>query len=113
MHVNQAWNENIRGGAPKKQSDFIMRLKKKHKRAKLPNTVTIDSVYEKKFLSLSSVIEAVIIDAFILPGIIHAFLLLVNINLRGTIVGFCYPVRIKQYNILYDLAPSLSVVWMS
>ncbi|KAL0348587.1 UNVERIFIED_CONTAM: hypothetical protein Sangu_1086500 [Sesamum angustifolium] len=64
----QAWNEYNRSGAPKKQPDFIAKLKRKHKRAKLPNTITIDSIYEKKFLSLSSVIEAVIIDAFTLPG---------------------------------------------
>ncbi|KAL8517835.1 hypothetical protein ACS0TY_009227 [Phlomoides rotata] len=54
--------EQNRSGAPKKQSDFIAKLKKKHKRAKLPNTITIDSIYEKKFLSLSSVIEAVILS---------------------------------------------------
>ncbi|KAL8481356.1 hypothetical protein ACS0TY_027753 [Phlomoides rotata] len=66
--LSLAWNEQNRSGAPKKQSDFIAKLKKKHKRAKLPNTITIDSIYEKKFLSLSSVIEAVILDAFILPG---------------------------------------------
>uniref|UniRef100_A0A0V0HW61 Putative ovule protein n=1 Tax=Solanum chacoense TaxID=4108 RepID=A0A0V0HW61_SOLCH len=47
---------------------MYFQLKKKHKRAKLPNTVTIDSIYEKKFLSLNSVIEAVIIDTYILPG---------------------------------------------
>lgn len=35
---------------------------------KLPNTVTIDSIYEKNFLSLSSVLEAVVVDAFVLPG---------------------------------------------
>ncbi|XP_059280771.1 uncharacterized protein LOC132034439 [Lycium ferocissimum] len=64
----QAWNELNRSGAPKKQSECISQLKKKHKRAKLPNTVTIDSIYEKKFLSLNSVIEAVIIDTYILPG---------------------------------------------
>ncbi|XP_055818405.1 uncharacterized protein LOC129887359 isoform X2 [Solanum dulcamara] len=64
----QAWNELNRSGAPKKQSECIFQLKKKHKRAKLPNTVTIDSIYEKKFLSLNSVIEAVIIDTYILPG---------------------------------------------
>ncbi|KAL8514265.1 hypothetical protein ACS0TY_013399 [Phlomoides rotata] len=45
-----------------KKSDFIAKLKKKHKMAKLPNTITIDSIYEKKFLSLSSVIEAVILS---------------------------------------------------
>ncbi|XP_027774018.1 uncharacterized protein LOC107008441 isoform X2 [Solanum pennellii] len=64
----QAWNELNKSGAPKKQSECILQLKKKHKRAKLPNTVTIDSIYEKKFLSLNSVIEAVIIDTYILPG---------------------------------------------
>lgn len=64
----QAWNELNRSGAPKKQSECILQLKEKHKRAKLPNTVTIDSIYEKKFLSLNSVIEAVIIDTYILPG---------------------------------------------
>lgn len=67
----QAWNEQNRSGAPKKQSDFIAKLKKKHKRAKLTNTITIDSIYEKKFLPLSSVIEAVIVDAFVLPGMLH------------------------------------------
>lgn len=66
----QAWNEQNRSGAPKKQSEFIVNLKKKHKRAKLTNTITIDSIYEKKFLPLSSVIEAVIVDAFVLPGIL-------------------------------------------
>ncbi|KAA8527373.1 hypothetical protein F0562_034912 [Nyssa sinensis] len=64
----QAWNEQHRTGAPKKRPECINQLKKKHKRAKLPNTVTIDSIYEKNFLSLSSVLEAVIVDAFLLPG---------------------------------------------
>ncbi|CAK9138901.1 unnamed protein product [Ilex paraguariensis] len=66
--LSQAWNEQHKSGAPKKRPEFINQLKKKHKRAKLPNTVTIDSIYEKKFLSLSSVVEAVIVDAFVLPG---------------------------------------------
>ncbi|GFQ01767.1 hypothetical protein PHJA_002320600 [Phtheirospermum japonicum] len=66
--LSLAWHEQNRSGAPKKQSDIVARLKKKHKRAKLHNTVTIDSIYEKKFLSLSSVIEAVVTDAFTLPG---------------------------------------------
>ncbi|KAL2464250.1 Nucleic acid-binding proteins superfamily [Forsythia ovata] len=66
--LSQAWYEQNRSGALKKQPECITQLKKKHRRGKLPNTVTIDSIYEKKFLSLSSVIEGVIIDAFILPG---------------------------------------------
>ncbi|XP_059646565.1 uncharacterized protein LOC132293205 [Cornus florida] len=66
--LSQAWSEQRRTVAPNKRPDCINELKKKHKRVKLPNTVTIDSIYEKKFLSLSSVIEAVIVDSFILPG---------------------------------------------
>ncbi|XP_047317426.1 uncharacterized protein LOC124920892 isoform X2 [Impatiens glandulifera] len=65
--LSQAWNEQNRIGAPKKQPECISMLKK-NKRSKLPNTVTIDSIYEKKFLSLNSVLEAIIIDAFVLPG---------------------------------------------
>ncbi|KAL3508164.1 hypothetical protein ACH5RR_033546 [Cinchona calisaya] len=66
--LSQAWNEQNRGRAPKKRPECVNRLKEKHKRVKLPSTVTIDSIYEKRFLSLSSVIEAVIVDAYILPG---------------------------------------------
>ncbi|XP_057809720.1 uncharacterized protein LOC131024227 [Salvia miltiorrhiza] len=66
--LSLAWNEQNKSGAPKKQSDIIAKLKKKHKRGKLANTITIDSIYEKKFLQLSSVIEAIIVDAFVLPG---------------------------------------------
>ncbi|XP_022863253.1 uncharacterized protein LOC111383377 [Olea europaea var. sylvestris] len=64
----QAWYEQNRSGTLKKQPECVIQLMKKHRRGKLPNTVTIDSIYEKKFLSLSSVIEGVVIDAFILPG---------------------------------------------
>ena len=64
----QAWNEQHRARAPRKRPECINQLKKKHGRKKLPNTVSIDSIYEKSFLSLSSVLEAVIVDAFLLPG---------------------------------------------
>jgi len=73
----KAWSEQRRVGAPKKSLEIIKHLKKNNLRAKLPNTVTIDSIYEKNFLSLSSVLEAVIIDAFVLPGTLelkHFFL---------------------------------------
>ncbi|KAJ9699787.1 hypothetical protein PVL29_005586 [Vitis rotundifolia] len=66
--LSQAWNEQHRAGAPRKRPECINQLKKKHGRKKLPNTVSIDSIYEKSFLSLSSVLEAVIVDAFLLPG---------------------------------------------
>ena len=58
----KAWSEQRRSGASKKRPEIISHLKKKHRRNKLANTVTIDSVYEKNFLSLNSVLEAVIVD---------------------------------------------------
>jgi hypothetical protein len=39
-------------------------------RRRLPRTVTIDSIHEKNFLSPKSVLEAVVIDVFVLPGIL-------------------------------------------
>ncbi|GLT71029.1 hypothetical protein SLA2020_430740 [Shorea laevis] len=66
--LSQAWNEQHRRGAPKRVPECINQLKKKHRRTKLPNTISIDAIYERNFLSLTSVLEAVIIDAFALPG---------------------------------------------
>ncbi|XP_039040261.1 uncharacterized protein LOC120178507 [Hibiscus syriacus] len=66
--LSQAWGEQQRAGGPKKRPQIINQMKRKNRRAKLPNTVTIDSMYEKNFLSLSSVLEAVIVDAYVLPG---------------------------------------------
>ncbi|GAV70858.1 hypothetical protein CFOL_v3_14356 [Cephalotus follicularis] len=66
--ISQAWSEQNRAGAPKKRAEWINQLKRKNRRRKLPKTVTIDSLYEKNFLSLSGVLEAVIVDAFLLPG---------------------------------------------
>ncbi|CAL5346860.1 unnamed protein product [Camellia sinensis] len=67
--LSQAWNEQQKIGVSRKRPECINQLKKKHKRLKLPNTVTIDSIYEKNFLSLNSVLEAVIVDAFLLPDV--------------------------------------------
>ncbi|CAM8889549.1 unnamed protein product [Rhodiola kirilowii] len=64
----QAWDEQQRTGGSKKRPECIDRLNKKHRRTKLVNTVTIDSIYEKHFLSLNSVLEVVVVDAFLLPG---------------------------------------------
>ncbi|KAI9123199.1 hypothetical protein K1719_006088 [Acacia pycnantha] len=66
--LSLAWSEQRRVGAPKKRLEFIKHLKRNYRRTKLPNTVTIDSIYEKNFLALNSVLEAVIVDAFVLPG---------------------------------------------
>ncbi|KAG6519772.1 hypothetical protein ZIOFF_023280 [Zingiber officinale] len=64
----QAWIEQRRYMTSKKKLEWKIPLEKRHKRMKLPHTVTIDSIYEKNFLSPSSVIEAVVIDTFLLPG---------------------------------------------
>ncbi|KAL8153669.1 hypothetical protein V2J09_011429 [Rumex salicifolius] len=66
--ISQTWSEQRRSFAPGKRPECINKLKKKHRRSKLPNWVSIDSIYEKNFLSLNSVLDAVIIDAFLLPG---------------------------------------------
>ncbi|KAK6930277.1 Cell division control protein 24, OB domain 2 [Dillenia turbinata] len=66
--LSLAWSEQRRFRVPKKMPEWIEQLKKKNRRTKLVNTVTIDSIYEKNFLSTSSVLEAVVVDAFVLPG---------------------------------------------
>ncbi|CAK8563780.1 unnamed protein product [Lathyrus sativus] len=66
--LSQAWSEQRRVAVPKKRLELINHLKKNNRRTKLPNTVTIDSIYEKKFIALNSTLEAVIIDAYVLPG---------------------------------------------
>ncbi|XP_040373473.1 uncharacterized protein LOC112199485, partial [Rosa chinensis] len=66
--LSQAWHEQNRDRPVKKMPECVKQLRKKNKRRKLSNTVTIDSIYENNFLSLNSVLEAVIVDAFVLPG---------------------------------------------
>jgi hypothetical protein len=88
----KAWSEQRRVAVPKKRLELINSLKKNHRRIKLPNTVTIDSIYEKKFIALNSVLEAVIIDAYLLPGILklqHFF----------SLVYYMDPMCKKQLNI--------------
>ncbi|KAM7279317.1 hypothetical protein ACFE04_006451 [Oxalis oulophora] len=74
--LDQAWSEQRNkalglGGPTKKWINQLM--VKKHgnrssQRSKFPNTVTIDSIYEKNFLPFNCVIEAVVVDVFVLPG---------------------------------------------
>lgn len=45
-------------------------LKTRNRRRRLPNTITIDSIHEKNFLSPKSVLEAVVIDVFVIPGML-------------------------------------------
>ncbi|KAG7625535.1 Cell division control protein 24 OB domain 2 [Arabidopsis thaliana x Arabidopsis arenosa] len=66
--LSQAWHEQNKPGMSKKKPELIDQLKKGHRRRRLANTVTIDSIYEKNFLSMNSVLEAVIINADVLPG---------------------------------------------
>ncbi|OVA16786.1 hypothetical protein BVC80_1543g242 [Macleaya cordata] len=66
--LSQAWNEQYQIGASKRKPECITQLKKKHRRTRLPNAVTIDSIYDKNFLSVNSILEAVVVDVFLLPG---------------------------------------------
>ncbi|KAJ7955229.1 Nucleic acid-binding-like protein [Quillaja saponaria] len=66
--LSQAWHEQLRVGAPKKRLELTNLLRKNNRRRKLHNTVTIDSIYQKNFMSLNSSLEVVIVDAFVLPG---------------------------------------------
>ncbi|CAN8269201.1 unnamed protein product [Cochlearia groenlandica] len=66
--LSQAWHEQNKSGMSKKQPELINQLKKSYRRRRLANTVTIDSIYEKNFLSMNSILEAVIIKADVLPG---------------------------------------------
>ncbi|XP_058076610.1 uncharacterized protein LOC131225162 [Magnolia sinica] len=64
----QAWNEQHRSGISKGRLEGMVCMRKKHRRTRLPNTVTVDSIYEKNFLSVNSVLEAVVLNAYLLPG---------------------------------------------
>ncbi|KAF8095441.1 hypothetical protein N665_0332s0023 [Sinapis alba] len=66
--LSQGWHEQNKPGMSKKKPDLIDQLNKSHRRRRLANTVTIDSIYEKNFLSMNSVLEAVVINAGLLPG---------------------------------------------
>ncbi|KAJ4795392.1 Nucleic acid-binding proteins superfamily [Rhynchospora pubera] len=64
----QAWNEQHKYLTSKRKPEVLDLLKKRPRRARLPNTITIDSIHEKNFISPSSVIEAIILNEFLLPG---------------------------------------------
>ncbi|XP_039127141.1 uncharacterized protein LOC120263351 [Dioscorea cayenensis subsp. rotundata] len=64
----QAWSEQHRYATSKKKMECMIPLERRHRRSKLLNTVTIDSIHEKNFLSSNSILEAIIVDTFILPG---------------------------------------------
>ncbi|GAB2245552.1 hypothetical protein Droror1_Dr00001045 [Drosera rotundifolia] len=66
--LSKAWDEQRRTCAPRKMPECISEMKKKHRRGRLANTVTVDMIYEKNFLSLNSVLETVVVDVFVLPG---------------------------------------------
>ncbi|PKA52710.1 hypothetical protein AXF42_Ash001691 [Apostasia shenzhenica] len=64
----QAWCEQRKYLTSKKKLEWMIPLKRRRRRTRLPNTVTIDSIYEKNFLSSNSCLEAVVFDSFLLPG---------------------------------------------
>lgn len=66
--------------------ECMIPLERRHRRSKLLNTVTIDSIHEKNFLSSNSILEAIIVDTFILPGTV--------------LVLFVFIIAIKYLNVL-------------
>ncbi|KAI0510808.1 hypothetical protein KFK09_011417 [Dendrobium nobile] len=63
----QAWCEQRRFLTSKKNMEWMIPLKRRRRRRRLPNTVTIDSIFEKNFLSPTSCLEAVVLRSFLLP----------------------------------------------
>ncbi|RLN38625.1 uncharacterized protein C2845_PM01G25140 [Panicum miliaceum] len=63
----QSWTEQRKSLTSKRKVELTKLINTRNKR-RLPNTVTIDSIHEKNFLSPKSVLEAVVIDVFALPG---------------------------------------------
>lgn len=70
--VLQSWSEHNRYLSSKRRLERMIPLEKRRRRTRLPNTVTIDSIYEKNFLSTSSILEAIVLKVYVLPGI-YAF----------------------------------------
>ncbi|ERN02146.1 uncharacterized protein LOC18430249 isoform X1 [Amborella trichopoda] len=66
--VFQAWCEQHKAESSRRRLKCKIDNKKQRKRSRNSNTVTIDSIYEKKFLSIEGVLEVAILDAFSLPG---------------------------------------------
>lgn len=107
----KAWSEQRRVAVPKKRLELINSLKKNNRRIKLPNTVTIDSIYEKKFIALNSVLEVVIIDAHVLPGTLKSkhFLVLVYCMVKKH--GCSKHFRILSRISMLSVHLILSTVW--
>jgi hypothetical protein len=66
----QSWTEQRKSLTSKRKVELSKLINARNKRRRLPNTVTIDSIHEKNFLSPKSVLEAVVIDVFTLPGML-------------------------------------------
>ncbi|CAA6662180.1 unnamed protein product [Spirodela intermedia] len=64
----QSWSEHNRYLTSKRRLEHMIPMEKRRRRTRLSNTVTIDSIYEKNFLSTSSILEAVVLKAYVLPG---------------------------------------------
>jgi hypothetical protein len=58
------------GGAARRSSSTTVldQQQKQQQLPRLPNMVTIDSIHEKKFVSLDSVLQVVILSVHLLPG---------------------------------------------
>ncbi|KAL5209440.1 hypothetical protein ABZP36_005063 [Zizania latifolia] len=70
----QSWTEQRKSLTAKRKVELTNLLKTSNRRRRLPNTITIDSIHEKNFLSPKSVLEAVVINVFAIPGT-HIYML--------------------------------------
>eukprot|EP01018_Ginkgo_biloba_P008932 Gb_12456 [translate_table: standard] len=83
----QAWQEKytVENSKGKLKNSVMVNRRQKQNRTRLHNTVTIDSIFEKKFLSLEGVLEVVIVDIFLLPGTSSYVLSLGDLRSSSTI----------------------------
>ncbi|KAG0473385.1 hypothetical protein HPP92_015242 [Vanilla planifolia] len=98
----QAWSEQQRLSTSKSNFEWMVPLQRRCKRKRLPDTVTIDSIYEKNFLLPSSCLEVVVLDSFVLPGkVVRSYLqgavfdqlweyLVITVFCRQNIWLFCW-----------------------
>ncbi len=69
--LGNGWKTGDKNGGAARRSSLTTVLDQQQKQQqlpRLPNMVTIDSIHEKKFVSLDSVLQVVILSVHLLPG---------------------------------------------
>lgn len=107
--VERGWNHKENGGY--NSPGLAMYKKQKQLRTKLANIVTIDSIYEKRFISLDAVLEVVIIDVQLLSG---KAILLLNTSILNMLWSVtkqdCFTVVLQEVLRVFTLLDFLSHV---